>query len=89
MARMYVDLDRFKSINDTLGHHVGDMLLQTVATRLQSASAGFGPDCPHGGDEFTVLLTELDSVADMGLVASKIIELISRPCTNLMGTISR
>jgi diguanylate cyclase (GGDEF)-like protein len=84
-ALMYVDLDRFKSINDTLGHHVGDMLLQTVATRLQSALRESDVIARMGGDEFTVILNEIDSVADIELVASKIIELISRPCTNLDG----
>jgi diguanylate cyclase (GGDEF)-like protein len=82
---MYVDLDRFKSINDTLGHHVGDMLLQTVATRLQSALRESDVIARMGGDEFTVIMNEIDSVADIVLVASKIIELISHPCTNLDG----
>lgn len=82
---LYVDLDRFKSINDTLGHHVGDILLQTVATRLKSALRESDVIARMGGDEFTVMLNELDSVADMVNVASKIIELISRPCTNLDG----
>lgn len=84
-ALMYLDLDRFKNINDTLGHHVGDLLLKTVATRLQSAVRESDVTARMGGDEFTVLLTELDSVADMNKVASHIIELISRPCTNLDG----
>lgn len=82
---MYIDLDRFKNINDTLGHHVGDMLLQTVATRLQSALRESDVVARMGGDEFTVLLTELDTVADIKMIASKIIELISRPFTNLDG----
>ena len=82
---MYLDLDRFKNINDTLGHHVGDLLLQTVATRLQSAVRESDVIARMGGDEFTLLLTELDSVADLSRVASHIIELISRPCTNLDG----
>jgi len=82
---MYVDLDRFKNINDTLGHHVGDLLLQTVATRLQSALRESDVVARMGGDEFTVLLNELDSLDDMVMVANKIIDLISRPCTNLDG----
>jgi diguanylate cyclase (GGDEF)-like protein len=82
---MYVDLDRFKGINDTLGHHVGDMLLQTVATRLQSALRESDVIARMGGDEFTVILNEADSVADIVAVATKIIDLISRPCTNLDG----
>ena len=82
---MYVDLDRFKSINDTLGHHVGDLLLQTVASRLQSALRESDVVARMGGDEFIVLLNELDNVADIEMVATKIIALISRPCTNLDG----
>jgi diguanylate cyclase (GGDEF)-like protein len=82
---MYVDLDRFKNINDTLGHHVGDLLLQTVATRLQSALRESDVIARMGGDEFTVLLNELDSLDDIAKVAGKIIELIGRPCINLDG----
>lgn len=82
---MYVDLDRFKTVNDTLGHHVGDLLLQTVASRLRSALRESDVIARLGGDEFTVLLTGLDSVDDMAVIASKIVELIGRPCTNLDG----
>ena len=82
---MYVDLDRFKVVNDTLGHHVGDLLLQTVATRLGSALRESDLIARLGGDEFAILLTELDSVDDMAGIARKIVELISRPCTNLDG----
>jgi diguanylate cyclase (GGDEF)-like protein len=82
---MYVDLDRFKGINDTLGHHVGDMLLQTVATRLHSALRESDVIARMGGDEFTVILNEVESVAEIVLVARKIIDLIGRPCINLDG----
>ena len=82
---MYVDLDRFKFVNDTLGHHVGDLLLQTVATRLSSALRESDLVARLGGDEFAILLTELDSVDDIAKIASKIVELISRPYVNLGG----
>ena len=80
---MFIDLDRFKSINDTLGHHVGDLLLQTVAERLRSTLRESDVIARLGGDEFAVLLTGLDSVDDMALIASKLVEQISLPCNNL------
>ncbi|NQD36792.1 EAL domain-containing protein [Permianibacter sp. IMCC34836] len=58
-ALMLMDLDRFKEINDTLGHHVGDLLLQQIGPRLKSAFAGQdGVLCRLGGDEFTLLLPD-------------------------------
>lgn len=82
---MYIDLDRFKTVNDTLGHHIGDLLLQTVASRLGTALRESDVIARLGGDEFIVLLTGLDRVDDMAVIASKIVELIGRPCTNLDG----
>lgn len=82
---LYLDLDRFKNINDTLGHHIGDLLLQTVATRLRCALRESDVIARIGGDEFCILLTGLDSVEDMAAVATKIVEWISQPCINLGG----
>ena len=82
---MYVDLDRFKFVNDTLGHHVGDLLLQTVATRLSAALRESDLVARLGGDEFAILLTELDNVEHITEVASKMVELISRPYVDLDG----
>jgi diguanylate cyclase (GGDEF)-like protein len=82
---MYIDLDRFKSVNDTLGHHVGDLLLQVVAARLRSALRESDVIARIGGDEFSVLLTGLDSVDDIAVIAGKIIQSISQPCPNLDG----
>lgn len=82
---MYIDLDRFKRINDTLGHHVGDLLLQTVAARLRSALRESDVIARIGGDEFSVLLTGLDSVDDIAAIARKLIDSISQPCPNLDG----
>ena len=88
IALLYIDLDNFKIINDTLGHPAGDALLKSVATRLigstrQGDTVGRVTDTDSpaiarlGGDEFTVLLTELQSSEDAGTVARRIIERVS------------
>lgn len=84
-ALMYVDLDRFKGINDTLGHHVGDLLLQAVAGRLRSCLRESDVIARLGGDEFGLLLTGLESIDDSTTIAAKIVEQVSHPCTNLDG----
>ncbi|NVO04474.1 MAG: EAL domain-containing protein [Rhodoferax sp.] len=84
-ALLYVDLDRFKVVNDTLGHHVGDLLLQTVAARLTSALRESDVVARLGGDEFAILLPDVNGVEDIALIAQKIIDLVSRLCTNLHG----
>ncbi|RIX42512.1 MAG: EAL domain-containing protein [Rhodocyclales bacterium GT-UBC] len=84
-ALLYVDLDRFKQINDSLGHHVGDLLLQTIAARLRSALRESDVIARLGGDEFALLLTGLDHIGDAGLIAGKIVDLVKRPCLNLDG----
>jgi diguanylate cyclase (GGDEF)-like protein len=61
LALLLLDLDRFKQVNDTLGHHAGDLLLQQVTTRLQEALAGAGSLIRLGGDEFAVVLPGLDA----------------------------
>ncbi len=69
---MFLDLDKFKSINDTLGHLAGDQLLQSVAARLLSCVRQSDTVCRQGGDEFMILLEEISSVADIELIAHKI-----------------
>lgn len=76
---LYLDLDRFKIINDTLGHQVGDALLQTVAARIQGAVRENDLVGRIGGDEFAVLLTGLRSIDKLGNIASKIIREVSQP----------
>jgi diguanylate cyclase (GGDEF)-like protein len=78
-AVMFVDLDRFKTINDSLGHSVGDVLLQEVAKRLVGQLRVVDTVCRTGGDEFVVVLPEIKRSADAANVAQKIIENLSQP----------
>jgi len=77
LAVMFLDLDRFKSVNDTLGHHVGDQLLKHVAARLREAVRAVDTVSRLGGDEFVVVLHEIQSPDDAVLVAEKIIEALA------------
>ena len=94
VALLYIDLDNFKRINDTLGHTAGDELLQIVGERLRAAirkSDDFihvnankqrGNDCARlGGDEFMALLPEVMSPAEAGLIADRIMKALSQPLT--------
>jgi diguanylate cyclase (GGDEF)-like protein/PAS domain S-box-containing protein len=74
---MFLDLDKFKSINDTLGHLAGDQLLQSVAARLLSCVRQSDTVCRQGGDEFLILLEEIGSVADIDQIAHKIMAAMS------------
>jgi diguanylate cyclase (GGDEF)-like protein len=74
VALIYLDLDHFKHINDSLGHEVGDRLLQSVAKRLQACVRHSDTVSRHGGDEFVVLLPAVDDVQGAVLIAEKLIE---------------
>lgn len=80
-ATMFIDLDRFKSINDTLGHAIGDELLQHVAQRLKTLVRGVDTVSRLGGDEFVIVLHEIASVDDAVLVAEKILAALATPMT--------
>lgn len=76
---MFLDLDKFKSINDTLGHLAGDQLLKSVALRLKSCVRESDTVCRQGGDEFMILLEEIKSAEDMEQIAQKIKREMSVP----------
>ncbi len=91
LAVLFLDLDRFKRINDTLGHNIGDLLLQSVAARLQqcvrtsevptrvNADAAGSLISRLGGDEFVILLTEIDHIQDAAKVARRILDSLTAP----------
>jgi len=79
VAVMFIDLDRFKVVNDTLGHATGDALLQQVASRLLGCVRIRDIVGRLGGDEFAMILPALDSTEDAGLIAGKIVEAFSDP----------
>jgi len=78
-AVMFVDLDRFKPINDTYGHHVGDRLLKAVSERMQGCVRGEDTVARVGGDEFIVVLAELARGLDAGIVGEKMLKELARP----------
>lgn len=79
MAVLFIDLDRFKEINDTLGHHIGDRLLQVAANRLQRCLREGDGVARLGGDEFVVDLPVLASKEEAITIAQKILEVLRTP----------
>lgn len=80
-AVLFLDLDQFKELNDSLGHTVADKLLQSVATRLVNCVRGSDTVSRQGGDEFVVLLAEIQHAADAGIAASKILNALAKAHT--------
>ncbi|HJV85495.1 MAG TPA: EAL domain-containing protein [Noviherbaspirillum sp.] len=80
VAVLFIDLDRFKDINDTLGHAAGDRLLQEVAERLGRCVREEDTVARLSGDEFVVLLAGLHDVQDAAVVADKIVTTVAEPC---------
>ena len=79
VAVLYVDLDRFKFINDTLGHHVGDLLLQQAARRLEGTVRAADTLARPGGDEFVAVLFGIETVRDAEIVGERIMEAMRDP----------
>jgi diguanylate cyclase (GGDEF)-like protein/PAS domain S-box-containing protein len=79
VAVLMLDLDHFKTINDSLGHHIGDELLEAVGARLRACLRQCDTAARLGGDEFVVALSELSNVADAEGVAEKLIAAIQQP----------
>jgi diguanylate cyclase (GGDEF)-like protein len=79
LAVLFLDLDQFKHINDTLGHMVGDDVLRLVARRLESVVRASDSVSRHGGDEFLVLVGEISHAADAAVIAAKILAVLTAP----------
>jgi len=79
LAVLFVDLDRFKDINDSLGHAIGDKLLQSVAERLVARVRNSDTVSRPGGDEFVVLLSELEHPEDAAVCAKKMLTALTAP----------
>lgn len=79
LALIFLDLDRFKEVNDTLGHDIGDALLRDAAQRLSSCVRETDTVARLGGDEFTIILSDLDDLGSVSRVAQEILRKLSEP----------
>lgn len=79
MALLFLDLDNFKTVNDTLGHKTGDLLLKQASSRLSGVVRQSDHICRIGGDEFAIIIENMNHIDDTELVTKKCIECLSRP----------
>ncbi|MHB9024496.1 MAG: diguanylate cyclase domain-containing protein [Armatimonadota bacterium] len=82
VAVMLLDLDNFKPINDALGHAVGDQVLQVIAERLGESLRDSDIIARHGGDEFTVLMTDFQEIREVRDVAQRLLRTVAQPITH-------
>ncbi|OGB20778.1 MAG: diguanylate cyclase [Burkholderiales bacterium RIFCSPLOWO2_02_FULL_57_36] len=80
IALMFVDLNDFKSINDSYGHDVGDRVLEIISQRLKDSTRADDTVSRHGGDEFLYLLMEIRDEQDIVVIAEKILKALEEPC---------
>lgn len=78
VALLFIDLDRFKEINDSFGHNAGDEILKTVSKRLQKVIGEDGTISRLGGDEFSIILEEIEEVEEVSFIANKILNVLSQ-----------
>lgn len=83
LATLFIDLDHFKPVNDKFGHHIGDLLLETVANRLRGAVRNGDVIARCGGDEFAVLLKEMPDAPTAEALAKKLVAALAKPFTLL------
>lgn len=79
VALLFLDLDDFKHVNDSLGHAIGDLLLQSIAERLKAGVRVTDTVCRQGGDEFVILLAEIEQPQDAGRVADTLLNSLALP----------
>ena len=79
LAVMYIDLDHFKQINDSMSHRIGDLLLRETGNRMRKVLRAHDTVARIGGDEFNILLTNVDSVEEAGVIAQRVLGAIRQP----------
>lgn len=89
LALLFIDLDNFKLVNDTMGHDAGDALLLEASARIRSAVRASDLVARLGGDEFTVVLEQVDDPETVGQIAQKIITALSAPYPSIGGVANR
>lgn len=80
-ALLFLDLDNFKFVNDHFGHHIGDLLLQEIATRLRASLREYDFIARLGGDEFAIIINDIKSIETAGNIAQNILEVIAQQYT--------
>jgi diguanylate cyclase (GGDEF)-like protein/PAS domain S-box-containing protein len=85
LAVLYIDLDNFKPVNDTYGHAIGDELLKTIGARMKQVVRETDVVARIGGDEFSVLLADIEDISSSYIVACKLLDVLSQPVVTRRG----